>query len=364
MPPEPDDAIVDRIAQTVLGRIARRRRRILAARCAGISVSACALIGLALWRAPWPDASRRAPSPESDIVAPTPVPAASTGEPPARSAAGSTARTIPAAPSEASLAASPVRISPRARARELWRDALAARASEREAGGPGTDALGAFLAGALPELDEPTTRTLVHDVRRGALGALERRSPGFTEDFLWALGGMDRARAWPLVEATLEAVGPIPAAIWTAGELRETRAVPLLRRLVLLGDERGEAAAAALRKIPGRDALEALLAAAEGTRGAGELLFPALASEIDAAIREREAEISAYLSASESPRRVLALRALFDIRTETALASMVRALEDPGCRDVARHYLSRAAKRDLGPRPEAWRRWLAEETRT
>lgn len=357
MPQEPDETTVDRntvarITATVLARLARRRRRIRAAKWSGIGLTTAALLALALWALP-----RQGPSREDKTAEPAPLPAPEATVP-ARE--GSAVEPDVERRARPTTVASP---SPRRQARDLWRDALVAHATEREAGGPGAEALAGLLAQALSEVDSATLKVLVHDVRRGALSVLEKRSSGFTGDLLWALGRSERDRAWPILEAAFDTLGPLPAAIWAAGEMGETRAVPLLRRLVLLGDRRGEAAAAALRKIPGREALEALLAVAEGTRGGGELLFPDLAREIEQALREREMEISSYLLDSEKPRRSLAIKALFEIGSPTALASLVRALEDPECRAVARHYLVRAARQDLGPRPDAWQRWLAEETK-
>ena len=131
-------------------------------------------------------------------------------------------------------------------------------------------------------------------------------------------------------------------------------------RIAPLEPPYSEPIAAALGRIPGRESLQALLSAYEATRGAGSLLLPALREKVSAALREREGEIVEYLFESDPPARPLLFKALWELKTPGAIAAMVRALDEGQLRDLARHFLARIAKKDLGPRPEAWSRWLGE----
>jgi hypothetical protein len=176
------------------------------------------------------------------------------------------------------------------------------------------------------------------------------------------LGRSAVPEAWPILAAVLETAGPHPTAIQAAVDLADPRAVPFLERWLYLGDERSEAVAEALRLIPGQESLEGLVRASLAFRGRGSLVFPRIARRIDAALREREGELCTYLFEARPALRPLAAEALVALRTRDAIATVVRALGNKALHATARQHLIRIAKKDLGPRPEAWQRWLAETT--
>jgi len=340
-----DEARVNRIAASVLGRLDRRRRRIRALRCSAALVCAAAIVLFALTSrppAPAPGISE-APKPSEARKTQAEVPQVSRAESPS----GGVSRPGPAARVESKR--EPARRTPRETAIRLLKDLERAAAEER---------LSEIAPGALADLDRPVALAIAAEIRAARLTG--RRGEDWISSFAAELGQSGRADAWPILSAILDRLGPEATVIEAAGRLGEPRAVPIIKRWLYLGDLRSEAALGALRSIPGPESLEALLSAFEATRGT-DLMMPRFRKQLNEAVREREGEICRYIVEGKRELRILAFKALAQLGTQEGAAAMVAALEDPASRSLARQFLVQVVGKDLGPRPEAWSRWLQKE---
>ena len=346
---------MDRITRSVLERLARRRRRILIGKTAFAAFGLTALLSLGFvaresWRPPGPSIEVvEVPGESSGIVAPEEKPDAE-------------------APGDVQeKPAVPVRIekpkSPREIARAFWEECRQFNAPETGAPSAGTgDGLSDYIEWVLPDMSGEAVSLIAADIRVGALKDRRGLPDRWGLHFARELGRSRVREAWPILAAVLESLGPQIEAIEAAGDLEDPRAVPILRRWLFLADKRALAVAEALRKIPGVESMEALLAAGDATRGSGGLFMPQFREAVKAALREREEDVASYLLNAPLAKRHLAFATLAEIGSESALATLVQAMEAPALRAMARNYLIRIARKDLGPRPEDWSRWLAESS--
>jgi hypothetical protein len=343
-PPPLGDAASRRLVSATLRRVAlrrvvRRRRKLRAAGWTAGSAAALALIALLL------------------AVEATP---SRPGVPPARSTAAVIEARQVAPPSAAPrvarrrlsrLAQAPVTV------RETFEGRITGARSPRDVARVFWEACGALEGEALASF----FRVVLPRLRTGERSAIAARGRDLGEAPARVAAELGRSGvedAWPLLAALLEARGPEPALMEAAGALGDARAVPVLRRWLCLADARAVAAASALGRIPGREALQALVSAFDASRGAGALLVPALREEVAASLERRSDELCEYLFEAASAARPVVFRALAELGTPGAVASLVRALGEPELRPLARRHLASIAKKDLGPRPEDWSRWL------
>lgn len=261
-----------------------------------------------------------------------------------------------------------------------------------------------FLRAALEGLSRSTLGQLVSDLRRSSpatTGRSRRRAaagaapPPSEREFAAALAASRVREAWPLLEALLEKHGPDLDLIRAAGGLGDPRALPLLERWLYLADARGEAVVEALGAIPGEDSMRLLLSAHAVTLSGPRGLWPGFRDGVRRALLARRAEALAVTAArcredpgreraiaslttlfpgeavavlgdlfGRAPRRVrpLVAGALARLGTPEAIRVLVDALDDPVLRRLAWQSLRRLAATDLGPSPDAWKRWL--ETRS
>jgi hypothetical protein len=353
---EQESEIVDRIARSVLARLTRRRRRLLLGKAAFAAFGLAAFLSLAfVARETWgpkglpPLEVVETPGKPDKTGAPEEKPGA---EPPRDE------KEKPAVPIPTERPRSPREV-----ARTFWEESRKFEAPD--AGTPSADTrdgLSDHLQWVLPDTSEEAVGLIAADIRRGVLKDRRGLPDRWSLHFARELGRSGVREAWPLLAAVLESLGPQIEAIEAAGDLEDSRAVPILRRWLFLGDKRALAVAEALRKIPGAESIEALLGAADALRGPSGLLLPQFKKTVKTALREREEEVARYLRDAPLARRHLAFAALAEIGSESALATLVQAMEEPALRATARNYLIPIARKDLGPRPEAWSRWLAESS--
>lgn len=354
-PADPDRGTVDRIAGTVAGRLARRRRRLRTVRL-GAALCACALgAGILLFIA----AVTSRPGEEGGSVAKAPSPSGVRGAPEAvevRPEVGAEvqpeARPVvrpvvrpgrghggPSllADSDDTQVAKPYPRERRDTARPFW-ERCALLSTAAVADNPASR-LAAFLDAELAAMDEASYARAMWELETAL--RRDRRLPGDAEVLLSAIAASDPPRAWPILERILRALGPDPGAIRAAGRLADPRAAPLISRWLFLGDERSEAAAWALGCIPGTDSLVALLEAAETFRTGARLFSRETAREVAVALAGREEEVCAYLFAAPPGRRAIVCRALCELGTPAARDALRRAGESPLLRELALRHLPR-----------------------
>lgn len=285
--------------------------------------------------------------------------------------------------------------SPSQAANRFWLEC--SRCAQAEMGAPGTRGLDSFLATALDGLPGRALRDLLDDVRGGMLrpsrlGRTNRpRAPAWEDRVILALGRCGARAAWPLLAAALETHGPDPVAIRATGQLGDARALPRLKRWLYLSDERGEAAVEAIGRLPGKEALRLLLSVHAEVLSTSPELWPGLEDSLTKALLRRESEVldllrTACRSEARQQKAIASLVALFPeragpelsrllsdtprnaqtqivdalarLRSPPAIRALLDALEDPALHRSARRSLRRIARRDLGSRPQAWRRWF------
>ncbi len=235
------------------------------------------------------------------------------------------------------------------------------------------------------------------DALRGAIRGPAFRA-GSRERLVRALDATAGEAAWPVLEAVLETYGPDPVTVDACGRIGDPRAVRALRAWTMRPDPVGDAAVIALGRIGGPEATRTLVDALRAASSPLGGLMEQISSRRSAIVAElrhqraelldelrraidggrQVAEVVAAVSAAlpgeaareletllqdAGPRaRSELLRGLAELRTPDATAALIRALEDPALARDARRYLARLARRDLGPRPSAWRLWLDESS--
>ena len=263
-----------------------------------------------------------------------------------------------------------------------------------------------FFRAVLPRVSAATLALVENDLRgppRRRETAADRRGPRRASQAAarrreWrvsmarALGRSQSREAWPLLIAIMETDGPTPSILEALGALGDARAVPALERFIYLHDDRAHAATRALAKIPHRRALRALLRAYQSMGACAEPFSPKNRALLTEALRARGAATLSELRADYSTRpdqialgtlielfpdaaggelarllptadrrsRPQIFRALASLGTASAIVTLIDALEDPSLRVLARQSLTRIVRHDLGPRPDAWKRWLRE----
>jgi hypothetical protein len=245
----------------------------------------------------------------------------------------------------------------------------------------------------VPELTTRAVGTVVSQIQRGDYPGGRHRPGGeaWTVWFARSLAGTGTSEAWPFMEALLTAHGPNVACMQAAGELGDPRAVAFLDRWIGLAGPRGDATVEAIARIPGREAVEHLLGVYQRTLVRVGSLSPAPRGLVAEALRARASEALTLLREACAAERatsltVRAFAALFPeeavphfcrlafeapahvrpfifeglatIGTQEAVETLLRAMEEPALRPLARRSLIRVAKRDLGARPDTWKRWF------
>ena len=339
--PDPDDDRGLLIARRVLARLERRRRRVRAARLAAAAAPLLALAALV-------SLQREPEAPGAPVTAAAPAPTAPRETP---SAASPAPRSIARKARRASPAPPAAPLDPARRLLELC-----------DRPGSSADEIATILRSDVLDRGPAAIQRVAREVRsRARSGARRGGGTDWMDRLSDGVGVTGAPEAWPVLAAVFESRAPAIASIDAAGRIGEPSAAPVLARCLYLGDRRAPAAAAALGRVPGGEALAALLHAHAQTRGAGRALLPGVAEEIEAALRMRDEEMRRLLLDPGAPPHVHLFQAIADLRAPAALSGLIDLLERPDLRSAARRFLRIAAGKDLGAAPEAWRLWLATE---